>query len=263
MTQTTERTSVAGLSDGQLRVQIKHEQVDAFGELYDRYCDRAYRLARVVCRDRGRAEEAVQNAFLSVWRSRATYLEDRGSVAAWLLTIVRHRAIDIARYNTNDTAWCDPEDALRFRAHPRRRCRTRRNTSRSPTHTRSTPPPPRSSKSRDRTRVLRRPLAHRDRYSPRPFRWDREKPNTARPSKAPHRTRTTRRLTRRPSDDWDYVRLQPPGGPCYGEHEVVAGGSFGASLCPWGRRCAQSTPEHGAYAPFASRRTLREARREP
>jgi RNA polymerase sigma-70 factor (ECF subfamily) len=71
--------------------------VESFADLYDRYCDRAYNLARGVCRDDGRAQEAVQDGFLSVWNSRASYRPQQGTVAAWLLALVRHRAIDIAR----------------------------------------------------------------------------------------------------------------------------------------------------------------------
>jgi RNA polymerase sigma-70 factor, ECF subfamily len=54
-------------------------------------------VAWSVCRDESRAEEAVQEAFVSIWRSRATYRPQRGAVAAWVLTVARHRAIDIAR----------------------------------------------------------------------------------------------------------------------------------------------------------------------
>jgi RNA polymerase sigma-70 factor (ECF subfamily) len=71
--------------------------VESFDELYGRYCDRAYRVARAVCRDDGRAQEAVQDGFLSVWNSRASYRPQQGTVAAWLLTVVRYRAIDIVR----------------------------------------------------------------------------------------------------------------------------------------------------------------------
>lgn len=38
-----------------------------------------------------------RDAFLAVWKSRATYKAHRGGVAAWLLMIVRHKAIDIVR----------------------------------------------------------------------------------------------------------------------------------------------------------------------
>jgi RNA polymerase sigma-70 factor, ECF subfamily len=83
--------------DERMMSRVKSGDVDAFAELYDRYCDRAYRVAQSVCRDHSRAEEAVQEAFLSIWKARAAYHPQRGTVAAWLLTTVRYRAIDVAR----------------------------------------------------------------------------------------------------------------------------------------------------------------------
>jgi RNA polymerase sigma-70 factor, ECF subfamily len=72
---------------------------DAFAQLYDRYSARAYRVARSVCRDDGRAEDAVQEAFLSVWRTHESYRPALGTVAAWLMVVVRRRAIDTSRRN--------------------------------------------------------------------------------------------------------------------------------------------------------------------
>lgn len=84
--------------DNRVMADIQDDCVDALGVLYDRYCDRAYAIARSVCRDEGRAQEAVQETFISIWKTRHTY-ERRGTVAPWVLTIARHRAIDIARRN--------------------------------------------------------------------------------------------------------------------------------------------------------------------
>jgi RNA polymerase sigma-70 factor, ECF subfamily len=94
------RAGIAGrepATDGRLMDEVSSGNVEAFAELYDRYCHRAYSLAFSVCHDRGRAQDAVQEGFLSVWRSRASYRSHRGPVAAWLLTVVRHRAIDLLR----------------------------------------------------------------------------------------------------------------------------------------------------------------------
>lgn len=84
-------------TDDQLMVDVQAGDAVAFGVLYDRFDRRAFGLALSFSRDRLGAEEAVQDAFLAVWRSRALYRPDRGPVAAWLLTVVRHRAIDVAR----------------------------------------------------------------------------------------------------------------------------------------------------------------------
>lgn len=77
--------------------EVVEGSTEAFGELYDRYSARAFRVARSACRDHGAAEDAVQEAFVSIFRRRAAYRAERGTVAAWLLTIVLHRAIDVTR----------------------------------------------------------------------------------------------------------------------------------------------------------------------
>lgn len=86
-------------SDRQLMSDLDAGSLNAFAELYDRYCHRAYRLAFSICRDDGCAQDAVQEAFLSVWKNPASYRPHRGTVAAWLLTVVRYRAIDLTRRN--------------------------------------------------------------------------------------------------------------------------------------------------------------------
>ena len=102
MSTATDAARGAG-DDHEVMADVKVGSVDALGVLYDRYCDRAYRIARSVCRDDGRAQEAVQETFISIWTTRGTY-EQRGAVAAWVLTIARHRAIDIARRNAPHAA---------------------------------------------------------------------------------------------------------------------------------------------------------------
>lgn len=89
--------SRAPSDDAELMTQVSAGSVDAFGELYDRFSDRAYRVARSVCPDDDRAQDAVHDAFVSVWRGRSGYCSQRGTVAAWLLSAVRHRAIDLER----------------------------------------------------------------------------------------------------------------------------------------------------------------------
>lgn len=91
-------------TDQELMVEISAGDADAFGALYDRYCGRAYRVARSVCRNDSQAEDAVQEAFLSVWKGRTSYVSQRGTAAGWVLTVVRYRAIDIARRNRANAA---------------------------------------------------------------------------------------------------------------------------------------------------------------
>lgn len=99
------------LNDEQLMAAVKVGCVAAFDVLYGRYRHRAYRVARLVCRDESRAQEAVQETFMSIWRARVHY-EDRRSVAPWLLTVARNRAIDVARRNQPHAVYRSGEDGI-------------------------------------------------------------------------------------------------------------------------------------------------------
>jgi RNA polymerase sigma-70 factor (ECF subfamily) len=66
-------------------------------ELYERHKTMAYSIAYRVTGEGGAAEDAVQDAFLGVWRSAGRYQPARASVRTWLLTIVHRRAIDVVR----------------------------------------------------------------------------------------------------------------------------------------------------------------------
>lgn len=68
----------------------------AFARLYDRYATRAMRMAAAVCGAQ-RAEDAVQDAFLSIWRTSSRYDARRGTVQAWIMGITRNRSIDLVR----------------------------------------------------------------------------------------------------------------------------------------------------------------------
>jgi RNA polymerase sigma-70 factor (ECF subfamily) len=100
------------VGDAQLMARIQMGDHDALAGLYDRYCERAYRIALVACGSPDLAEDAVQNAFLSIWNGRGGYLEGRGTVAAWLLTCVRHRAIDVWRRSSRHAGRLAPADGL-------------------------------------------------------------------------------------------------------------------------------------------------------
>jgi RNA polymerase sigma factor (sigma-70 family) len=69
----------------------------ALGELYDRFGRVAYGLAMRVIRDTALAEDAVQAAFLDVWRCAGRFKRDRASAAAWILMLVHRRAVDVVR----------------------------------------------------------------------------------------------------------------------------------------------------------------------
>ena len=86
-----------GETDEVLMRRVQADDTLAFGQLYDRHVTRALRVARSVGHQSARAEDAVQEGFLSVWRSRESYRPGTGSFQAWAMTIIRHRAVDSIR----------------------------------------------------------------------------------------------------------------------------------------------------------------------
>jgi RNA polymerase sigma-70 factor, ECF subfamily len=76
----------------------------AFEVIFDRHADASFSLAYRMCGRSAMAEDVVQEAFLSVWRSGARYDRTRGSVRSWLLGVVHNRAIDAFRRETARTS---------------------------------------------------------------------------------------------------------------------------------------------------------------
>ena len=97
-----DRAALVRLADGEL---------DALEHLYDRYKTMAYSIAYRITNDPTLAEDVVQEAFLGAWRNAARYIEGRGSVKTWLLSIVHHRAIDAVRRRRPTTELPDPTEA--------------------------------------------------------------------------------------------------------------------------------------------------------
>lgn len=76
----------------------------AFEVVFDRHADAAFSLAYRMCGRRGTAEDIVQEAFLSLWRTGAAYDRARGSVRSWILGVVRNRTLDAFRRDAVRTA---------------------------------------------------------------------------------------------------------------------------------------------------------------
>jgi RNA polymerase sigma-70 factor (ECF subfamily) len=83
--------------DRDLIRRIRSGDREAFRRLFRRYSPTALALAKRVLHQPHLAEETVQEAFLSVWRNPAGYDAERGSVRAWLMSTVHHRAVDLVR----------------------------------------------------------------------------------------------------------------------------------------------------------------------
>jgi RNA polymerase sigma factor (sigma-70 family) len=91
------RGDAADTSDRSLLARVANGDEAALGELYDRFGRVAYGLALRVLRDERLAEDAVQEAFLAIWRQAASFQPDRAAAQTWVLTLVHRRAVDLVR----------------------------------------------------------------------------------------------------------------------------------------------------------------------
>jgi len=110
----------ADLDDAALMLRVQADDAEAFCAFYDRFGLRAYRLARSIARDDARAEDALQEAFLSIWRSRASFCPEQGTVISWVMGTVRNRSLDsVRRHHRHDSRRAEEEgieDRLRARS---------------------------------------------------------------------------------------------------------------------------------------------------
>jgi RNA polymerase sigma-70 factor (ECF subfamily) len=91
------RKDLTHLSDEALVALVARGDETALGELYDRVGRIAYGIAFRVLRDDRLAEDAVQEGFLALWRSAATFRAERAKASTWIVTLVHRRAVDLVR----------------------------------------------------------------------------------------------------------------------------------------------------------------------
>ncbi|MGN6170707.1 MAG: RNA polymerase sigma factor [Solirubrobacteraceae bacterium] len=103
---------VRTLADEDLMELVRAGDTRAFEMVFDRHAGVAFSLAYRICGSRSRAEEVVQEAFLSLWRSGARYDRARGSVRSWVLSTVHNRAIDSVRREVVTTSRNVVDDQL-------------------------------------------------------------------------------------------------------------------------------------------------------
>ena len=84
-------------SDEALLSLVASSDEQALAELYDRFGRVAYGLALRVLRDEALAQDAVQEAFLAIWRNADRFLAERAKASTWILTLVHRRAVDLVR----------------------------------------------------------------------------------------------------------------------------------------------------------------------
>lgn len=111
----TETRSTFGIesqvSDGELMLRIAKGDADAFDEIYRRFARPILALARRRLADAGKAEDATQETFVSIWRSASSFRPERGTGSAWLFAVARNSIIDRARQRSETTVEEAPEQA--------------------------------------------------------------------------------------------------------------------------------------------------------
>jgi RNA polymerase sigma-70 factor (ECF subfamily) len=90
---------LAHLSDEALVALTARGEERALAELYDRQGGVAYGLAKRILRDPALAEDAVQEAFLAVWRGASRFVPERSRASTWILMLVHRRAVDLVRHS--------------------------------------------------------------------------------------------------------------------------------------------------------------------
>src|SRR5438477_1431401 len=96
---TTRRDRAPQQSDDDRSVVARMAAGDerALGALYDRWSHVVHALAVRIVGDRDEAEDVVEDTFWQLWRQAPQYESTRGSVATWVLTAARTRALDRRR----------------------------------------------------------------------------------------------------------------------------------------------------------------------
>jgi RNA polymerase sigma-70 factor (ECF subfamily) len=98
------------LSLDELIARVSLRDRRAFSEIYDRTSAKLYSVALRILNDDMEAEDAVQEAYVKIWRNAARFEQGRAAPMTWLITIARNAAIDRARKRRETTA--EPEEAL-------------------------------------------------------------------------------------------------------------------------------------------------------
>jgi len=100
------------LTDAELILRTGDGDRGAFEVLYRRYSRPVFGLALRRLGDRGRAEDAVQETFASIWRAARTYKPERGPGGPWLYAVARNAIVDRSRARSETPVETPEEESL-------------------------------------------------------------------------------------------------------------------------------------------------------
>jgi RNA polymerase sigma-70 factor (ECF subfamily) len=102
--------AAAGDDTGELLHRCAGGDRAAFRLLYDRWGSRLYGIALRITRQTSLAADAVHDAFLQIWQQAHRFDPDRGGPEAWIVGMVRYRALDIVRRQAREIPGYEPEE---------------------------------------------------------------------------------------------------------------------------------------------------------
>ena len=85
-----------------LLIQTGRNDQKAFAELYKRTSSKLFGVCLRMLRDRGEAEEVLQETYTTVWRRAASFDAAKASAITWLITLSRNKAIDRLRQHREE-----------------------------------------------------------------------------------------------------------------------------------------------------------------
>ncbi|SEK29552.1 RNA polymerase sigma-70 factor, ECF subfamily [Roseovarius nanhaiticus] len=102
--------ALARLEDLIARCALKDRA--AFAELYDASCGKLFAVCLRILRTRAAAEDAMQEAYIKIWKNADRYRVTGHSPMTWLITIARNTAIDHVRARRDDKDMADYQDIV-------------------------------------------------------------------------------------------------------------------------------------------------------
>ncbi|WP_025764789.1 RNA polymerase sigma factor [Dyadobacter tibetensis] len=105
-------TNTLKYTEEELVVRLKANDRTAFEFLYDHYSGALFNIICKTVRDEERAGDVLQESFLKIWKSIATYNPEKGRLFTWIMNIARNSAIDAVRVENRKPDMIDVDDRV-------------------------------------------------------------------------------------------------------------------------------------------------------
>jgi RNA polymerase sigma-70 factor (ECF subfamily) len=99
------------ITDEELMHELKRGRQEALTYLFDRYYRLVFSIALKILRDRGEAEDLMQDVFIEIYKKIKLFNPDKGSAKTWILQYAYHRSLNRKKYLALRHFYDDPEDS--------------------------------------------------------------------------------------------------------------------------------------------------------